>query len=130
MSDNPRVALYGAKFSVALADRHPLGPIKPVTVVGRHCEAGDELAFAAIGAYHRSMASSHNAAGRPPVLAVRHGRKSGAVRRETFADLWSRDRGAPGARCVSSHQSGTSGYDALLHGEYRRMTDLPHHADF
>ena len=26
MSDNPRVALYGAKYTVALANRHSLGP--------------------------------------------------------------------------------------------------------
>ena len=28
MSDNPRVALYGAKYTVALANRHALGPTK------------------------------------------------------------------------------------------------------
>ncbi|MET0456136.1 MAG: diaminopimelate decarboxylase, partial [Mycobacterium sp.] len=44
MSDNPRVALYDAKYSVALANRHAVGPVAPMTLVGRHCEAGDELA--------------------------------------------------------------------------------------
>ena len=44
MSDNPRVALYGAKYTVALANRHSLGPTNVVTVAGRHCESGDEIA--------------------------------------------------------------------------------------
>ena len=39
MSDNPRVALYDAKYTGVLANRHPLGPTQPMTVVGRHCKA-------------------------------------------------------------------------------------------
>ncbi|SKG30461.1 Probable diaminopimelate decarboxylase LysA [Mycobacteroides abscessus subsp. bolletii] len=110
MSDNPRVSLYGAKYSVALANRHPSAPPQLVTVAGRHCESGDEiardvslpsdvrpgdvLAVACTGAYHHSMASSYNLVGRPPVVAVRDGRVRELVRRETIADLLSRDRGA------------------------------------
>ncbi|MCW2686018.1 MAG: diaminopimelate decarboxylase [Mycobacterium sp.] len=109
MSDNPRVALYDAKYTVALANRHPLGPTNPVTVVGRHCESGDEivrdvplpadlhpgdlLAVACTGAYNHSMASSYNMVGRPPVVAVRDGRARELVRRETITDLLSRDCG-------------------------------------
>jgi diaminopimelate decarboxylase len=109
MSDNPRVSLYGAKYTATLANRHPLGPSITATVVGRHCEAGDEiirdielpadvhpgdlLAVACTGAYHHSMASSYNMVGRPPVVAVRHGRPHQLVRRETVADLLSRDCG-------------------------------------
>ncbi|SKT07463.1 diaminopimelate decarboxylase [Mycobacteroides abscessus subsp. abscessus] len=40
------------------------------------------------------MASSYNLVGRPPVVAVRDGRVRELVRRETIADLLSRDRGA------------------------------------
>lgn len=109
MSDNPRVALYGAKHTVALANRHSLAPRQCVTVVGRHCEAGDEiardvaipadlhpgdlLAVACTGAYNYSMASNYNMVGRPPVVAVKDGRVRELVRRETTADLLSRDRG-------------------------------------
>ncbi len=109
MGDNPRVAMYGARYSVAVANRHPLGPNQPVTVVGRYCEAGDAiahdvplpvdlhpgdlLAVACTGAYHHSMASTFNAVGRPPVVAVRDGRARILVRRETTADLLARDRG-------------------------------------
>ena len=109
MSDNPRVSLYGAKYTVALANRHSLAPRQRVTVAGRHCEAGDEiardvelpmdlhpgdlLAVACTGAYHHSMASNYNMVGRPPLVAVKDGRASELVRRETTADLLSRDNG-------------------------------------
>ena len=112
MSDNPRVALYGAKYTVALANRHALGPTKMVTIAGRHCESGDEivrdvelpadihpgdlLAVACTGAYQHSMASNYNMVGRPPIVAVRHGQSTEIVRRETTADLLARDRGWSG----------------------------------
>jgi diaminopimelate decarboxylase len=109
MSDNPRVSLYGAKYTVALANRHSLRPRQRVTVAGRHCEAGDEiardvelpvdlhqgdlLAVACTGAYHHSMASNYNMVCRPPPVAVADGRARELIRRETTADLLSRDRG-------------------------------------
>jgi len=109
MSDNPRVELYGAKYTVALANRHALGSKRPMTVAGRHCESGDEiardvqlpndihpgdlLAVAVTGAYHHSMASNYNMVCRPPLLAVHHGRVREIVRRETVADLLARDVG-------------------------------------
>ena len=128
MSDNPRVGLYGAKYTVALANRHSLGPTQTVTVAGRHCEAGDEiardvelpadihagdlLAVACTGAYHHSMASNYNMVGRPPLVAVRHGRTRELVRRETPADLLARDLG-----WTSPQPRDESGWAALLHGE-------------
>jgi diaminopimelate decarboxylase len=111
MSDNPRVALYGAKYTVTLANRHTATPSTTVTVVGRHCEAGDViardvqlpadihpgdlLAVACTGAYHHSMASSYNMVGRPPLVAVADGRCRQLIRRETVADLLSRDCDVP-----------------------------------
>jgi diaminopimelate decarboxylase len=109
--DNPRVALYGARYTVTVANRHPLGPTQTVTVVGRNCEAGDVvandvqlpadlhpgdlLAVACTGAYHHSMASTFNMVGRPPVVAVHDGGVRELVRRETTADLLLRDLGCP-----------------------------------
>ncbi|MDT3398049.1 diaminopimelate decarboxylase [Streptomyces sp. B1866] len=109
MSDNPRPALYGARYTVRLAGRGSAAPPRRVTVVGRHCEAGDVLAedvelpadvrpgdllaVPAAGAYHLSMASSYNLVGRPPVAAVSGGRARLLVRRETLADLRARDLG-------------------------------------
>jgi diaminopimelate decarboxylase len=118
MSDNPRVALYGAKYTVALVNRHSLSPTNVVTVAGRHCESGDEiardvelpadvhpgdlLAVACTGAYQHSMASNYNMVCRPPIVAVRRGQANVLVRRETTADLLRRDRGWSGA-VLSGH---------------------------
>jgi diaminopimelate decarboxylase len=101
MSDNPRPALYGAKYAVRLVGRG--GALKPVTVVGRHCEAGDVLAgdvplpadvhagdllaVPVTGAYHHALASNYNQVCRPPVVAVRDGVARPVVRRETEEDL-------------------------------------------
>lgn len=109
MSDNPRVSLYGAQYTVTLANRHSVGPKQRVTVAGRHCEAGDEiardielpvdlhpgdlLAVACTGSYHHSMASNYNMVCRPPLVAVKDGRVRQLIRRETVADLLSRDCG-------------------------------------
>jgi diaminopimelate decarboxylase len=80
-----------------------------MTVVGRHCEAGDVLvpdarlpadirpgdllAVPCTGAYHHAMASNYNHVTRPPVIAVRKGRARPVVRRETDEDLLRRDVG-------------------------------------
>ncbi|MCP2246025.1 diaminopimelate decarboxylase [Lentzea aerocolonigenes] len=101
MSDNPRPALYGAKYAVRLVGRG--GARKPVTMVGRHCEAGDVLAedvplpadvhagdllaVPVTGAYHHALASNYNQVCRPPVVAVRDGVARPIVRRETEEDL-------------------------------------------
>lgn len=101
MSDNPRPALYGAKYAVRLVGRG--GRPRPVTVVGRHCEAGDVLAedvllpgdvhagdllaVPATGAYHHALASNYNQVCRPPVVAVKDGVARPIVRRETEEDL-------------------------------------------
>jgi diaminopimelate decarboxylase len=108
MSDNPRPALYGARYTVrALCP--PDAALELVTVAGRHCEAGDILAVdvplpagirpgdllavPGTGAYNYSMASNYNMVGRPPVVAVRDGAARLLVRRETDGDLLVRDVG-------------------------------------
>ena len=110
MSDNIRPALYGAEYSAALASR--TSAVEPVLsrVVGVHCEAGDILvrdeflpgdvrpgdllAVPASGAYSRSMASNYNQVPRPPVVAVRDGRITTLLRRETLEDVLALDPGA------------------------------------
>jgi diaminopimelate decarboxylase len=108
MSDNPRPELYGARYSVRMV-RASQAPEDLVTVVGRHCEAGDVLAadvplptdvrpgdilaVPGTGAYTHSMASNYNMVGRPPVIAVRDGAARVLVRRETTSDLLFRDIG-------------------------------------
>ncbi|MCX5336769.1 diaminopimelate decarboxylase [Streptomyces sp. NBC_00140] len=109
MSDNPRPALYGVRYAPRLIGRHSTGTPARVTVVGRHCEAGDVLAadvelpgdvrpgdllaVPVAGAYHLSMASGYNLVGRPPVAAVRDGLARLLVRRESLEDIRSRDVG-------------------------------------
>jgi diaminopimelate decarboxylase len=109
MSDNPRPALYGVRYAPRLIGRPSSTPPRLVTVVGRHCEAGDVLAdevalpgdvrpgdllaVPAAGAYHLSMASGYNLVGRPPVVAVSHGIARVLVRRESLDDMSRRDVG-------------------------------------
>ena len=103
MSDNIRPALYGAEYSVQLANRTSTSPLTSSRVVGKHCESGDIiirevdlpsdvkpgdiLAIPATGAYGRSMASNYNHLPRPPVIAVKNGQARVILRRETEADL-------------------------------------------
>lgn len=109
MSDNPRPALYGVRYAPRLVGRRATADPARVTVVGRHCEAGDVLAsdvdlpgdvrpgdliaLPVSGAYHLSMASGYNLVGRPPVTAVRDGRARLLIRRESLADIRDRDVG-------------------------------------
>jgi len=132
LSDNPRVARYDARYSIALANRHPMTATQPMTVVGRHGESGDEiardislpsdlragdlLAVACTGAYHHSMASTYNMVGRPPLVAVKDRRSRELVRRETISDLLARDRVYKGPRPARPERR-DSECEALLHGE-------------
>ncbi|MFD6875604.1 MULTISPECIES: diaminopimelate decarboxylase [unclassified Streptomyces] len=109
MSDNPRPALYGARYAPRLVGRHSMTGPRTATVVGRHCEAGDVLASGVqlpgdihpgdllavpvAGAYQLSMASGYNLVGRPAVVAVHEGAVRLLIRRETLEDYRSRDIG-------------------------------------
>lgn len=109
MGDNPRPALYGARYT-ALWLRDPArdlgeaarGPVR-VQIVGRYCESGDVLvpdvelpalprpgdlmALLSAGAYTYSMASHYNKVPRPAVVLLNEGRARPIVRRERYADL-------------------------------------------
>lgn len=105
MADNPRPALYGARYSalpVAHGGRELAGP---ASIAGPYCESGDVLitdlpmpaveegelvALPVAGAYQISMASNYNGARRPAVIFVRDGEPLLAQRRETMADLLAR----------------------------------------
>ncbi|WP_395639458.1 diaminopimelate decarboxylase [Pseudolysinimonas sp.] len=109
MSDNVRPALYGADYTVRLANRSSDADPALVRIAGKHCESGDIVVHAdylpgdvapgdlvavpATGAYCWSLASNYNYLGRPAVVAVRDGAARVVVRRETEADLLSRDTG-------------------------------------
>ena len=103
MTDNPRYALYGSRYTVLTANKpEPVETIE-ADLVGRCCESGDIIqpgvrfpadikrgdlvAVLTTGAYNYSMASNYNRIPRPPVVTVSAGRDSLAVRRETLDDL-------------------------------------------
>jgi diaminopimelate decarboxylase len=109
MSDNIRPALYGADYSVRIANRVSDAAPALVRIAGKHCESGDIVVHAdylpgdvtpgdlvavpATGAYCWALASNYNYLGRPAVVAVRDGVARVIVRRETEDDLLSRDMG-------------------------------------
>jgi diaminopimelate decarboxylase len=106
MSDNLRPMMYGARYEAVIADR-PLAPGDTTChVAGKHCESGDVIVrdvslpdpapgdvvvTPATGAYGYAMANNYNGVPRPPVVFVRDGQARVVVRRETYADLMSRD---------------------------------------
>lgn len=111
MSDNPRPALYGARYTAAVV-RDPLGEeVGLARVVGPLCETGDflieaialpqvrpgdVLAIPVSGAYHLSMASNYNGTLRPAVVLHARGDVVLMQRRERVADLVRRDLPLPG----------------------------------
>jgi diaminopimelate decarboxylase len=106
MYENPRPALYQARYEAALAERLNEPRAQAVTIAGRCCESGDVLIWDAVlpeprsgdllvifstGAYNYSMASNYNRYPRPPVIFVQGGRARVVVERETVDDLLSKD---------------------------------------
>jgi diaminopimelate decarboxylase len=102
MGDNPRPALYGARYWAALVEQMTAPPDETVRIVGRYCESGDVLvedvalpgalpgailAIPVSGAYHLPMASNYNLLARPAVVFVRDGQARLVRRRETLDDL-------------------------------------------
>ncbi|PPF83336.1 diaminopimelate decarboxylase [Subtercola sp. Z020] len=113
MSDNARPALYGADYTVRLANRVSAAEPALVRVAGKHCESGDivvyadylpgdvqpgdTLAVAATGAYCWSLSSNYNYLGRPAVVAVSNGEARLIMRGESIDDLLARDPGIASA---------------------------------
>jgi diaminopimelate decarboxylase len=102
MSDNPRPALYGARYTALLANRAEEPAAGAYAVAGKHCESGDVLiervelpepergdvlAVPVTGAYTLAMSSTYNAVPRPAAVLVHDGRARLIRRRETVADL-------------------------------------------
>ncbi len=87
MSDNPRPALYGARYAALLANRADEPHTGEFAVCGKHCESGDVLieqaalpkprredllAVPGTGAYTLAMASNYNALPRPAAVLTRN----------------------------------------------------------
>ena len=107
MTDNPRYALYGSKYTVIHGEKANEPADFLCDLVGRCCESGDIVqpkvflpastargdlvCVCTTGAYNYSMASNYNRIPRPPVVMLRAGEAFEAVRRETYADLTALD---------------------------------------
>ncbi len=106
MTDNPRHAMYGARYS-CLPVSGPGGERSEiVSIAGPYCESGDVvienllmpkiqegdlIAIPASGAYHLSMSSNYNGARKPAVLWLEAGKVRVIQRRETIMNLLARD---------------------------------------
>lgn len=88
LADNPRVALYQARYIARVVERPLEAPTQAVRIVGKFCESGDilipqvnlpplkrgeHLVVPVAGAYQLSMASNYNYAARPTVLWLEDG---------------------------------------------------------
>ncbi len=106
MADNPRFALYGARYSCLPIEGLNREPSNKVSIAGPYCESGDIvienlpmpelkegelIAIPVAGAYHLSMSSNYNGARRPQVLMLEEGKVNVMLRRETTDDLLKRD---------------------------------------
>ena len=102
MFDNPRYALYQAKYTAVLANRANEKPTEIVSIAGKCCESGDIvcadvalpaakrgdiLAVLSTGAYNYSMASNYNRNLIPPVVLVQDGKAEYIVKPQSYEDL-------------------------------------------
>ena len=102
MTDNPRYALYDARYECVIADRAGEKRDYLATIAGKCCESGDMvtkdiyiqkpvaediLAVFTTGAYNFSMASNYNKTPRPPLVLIENGNPVLKVRGETYEDL-------------------------------------------
>lgn len=106
MTDNPRYAMYGARYSCLPVSDPGAERSESVSIAGPYCESGDILiedlpmpqlevgdliAIPAAGAYHLSMSSNYNGSRRPAVLMLEDKKAILIQRRETISDLLIRD---------------------------------------
>ncbi|MBE7081041.1 MAG: diaminopimelate decarboxylase [Clostridiales bacterium] len=102
MFDNPRYALYQAKYSVVSALNMNAKKSNKYTIAGKCCESGDIIAedvmlpeikegdliaVLSTGAYNYSMSSNYNRNLIPPVVMVKDGESRYIVKPQTFEDL-------------------------------------------
>ncbi len=102
MADNPRPALYQAKYEAMLANKANEEGNDLVSVAGKCCETGDMLlwdvklpdpkrgdilAVQSTGAYNYSMASHYNRLPKPAMVLVKEGKARLIVKRETYKDV-------------------------------------------
>ncbi len=106
MFDNPRFALYQAKYTVVAAEKLNQKTVEKCSIAGKCCESGDIiaedcslpkinegdlLAVLSTGAYNYSMSSNYNRNLIPPVVMVKDGQARYVVKPQTYDDLLRND---------------------------------------
>lgn len=105
MSDNPRPALYEARYFALNASKADRDQSETVAIAGKHCETdvlieeaylaepqrGDVVAVYSTGAYNYAMASNYNRFRRPAVVLVSDGEADVIIERETLEDVLAHD---------------------------------------
>jgi diaminopimelate decarboxylase len=105
LSDNPRPALYEAKYSPLNASKADQAQDVRVAIAGKHCEnrcfneeadiadpvRGDVVAVYSTGAYSYAMASNYNRFRRPAVVLVNDGEADLIIERESLEDVLAHD---------------------------------------
>ncbi|AFM42193.1 diaminopimelate decarboxylase [Desulfosporosinus acidiphilus SJ4] len=106
MADNPRPALYQARYEAVLANRAAEENAEEVSITGKCCESGDMLiwdinlpkvqsgdllAVSCTGAYNYSMSSNYNRLPRPAAIFAEGGKADVIVKRENYSDLLRND---------------------------------------
>jgi len=100
--DNPRTALYQAKYEGIVANKADSPKKERVTIAGKCCESGDILiwdlnvpelqpgdilAVKSTGAYNYSMASNYNRIPKPAVVMLSKGKPRLIVKRQAYEDM-------------------------------------------
>ena len=106
MADNPRPAMYQAKYTADVANKMNNPKTEFVTLAGRYCESGDILieniklpnieagdivCIYNTGAYNYSMASNYNRVEKPAMVLVNNSQSAMIVSRESLDDLIARE---------------------------------------
>lgn len=107
MTDNPRYALYGSKYTCFCASRIDEERDFEASIVGRCCESGDIIqrdvkmpssvgrgdivAVCTTGAYNYAMASNYNKIPYPAMVMLKGGENYLAIKRQSYADMCMND---------------------------------------
>ena len=103
MTDNPRYALYKADYTVVPAYNMTANRDMVCSIVGRCCESGDIIqenvkmpsnikrgdiiSCLTTGAYNYSMSSNYNKIEKAPIVMVKNGKATLAVKRQTLEEM-------------------------------------------
>jgi diaminopimelate decarboxylase len=106
MADNPRPAMYQAKYQALVANNVKSENQETVTIAGRYCESGDVIienislpetepgdiiCVFATGAYNYSMSNNYNRVPKSAAILVQNSSSDVIIKRETYEDLTAKD---------------------------------------